>query len=81
VANLENAVVSPASALFRDQGSWNTFVVRTGVAQKVQVEAGARTPDWVEVKKGLSAGEVVVLYPSDQVASGVKLAPQAAARQ
>lgn len=81
VANLDNAVVSPASALFRDQGTWNTFAVRAGVAEKVQLEAGARTPDWVEVKKGLRAGDEVVLYPSDQVASGVKLAPQAAARQ
>jgi HlyD family secretion protein len=81
VANLEGAVVSPASALFRDQGTWNTFAVRRGAAQKVQVEAGARTPDWVEIKKGLTAGDEVVLYPSDQVANGVKLAPQAAARQ
>jgi HlyD family secretion protein len=81
VANLEGAVVSPAAALFRDEGSWHTFVVRAGKAEKIQVEAGARTPDWVEVKQGLSAGEQVVLYPSDQVANGVELAPQAAARQ
>ena len=81
VANLEDAVVSPASALFRDEGSWHTFAVRAGKAHKVQVEAGARTPDWVQVKQGLSAGDQVVLYPSDQVANDVELAPQPAARQ
>jgi HlyD family secretion protein len=81
VANLEGAVVSPAAALFRDQGSWHTFAVRAGKAHKIQLEAGARTPDWIEVKQGLSAGDKVVLYPSDQVADGVQLAPKSAARQ
>ena len=74
VANIEGAVVSPASALFREEGTWTAFMIRGGVAKKVKLEAGARTPDWVEVKRGLAPGDQVVLYPSDQVADGVKLA-------
>jgi len=81
VASLPDAVVSPASALFREEGSWTAFAVNGGAAKKVKVEAGARTPDWVEVKSGLTPGEEVVLYPSDQVADSVKLAAKAAPRQ
>ncbi len=81
VASLPNAVVAPASALFRDRGAWRAFVSRNGVAKDVQVDTGARTPDWVEVRGGLAAGDQVVLFPSDQVVDGVKLAPQAPARE
>lgn len=80
-ANVDNAVVAPGSALFRQEGAWTAFAVRGGKAARVKVELGARTPDWVEVKSGLAKGEQVVLYPSDQVADGVELSLQAPARQ
>lgn len=81
VANLDSAVVAPASALFRDEGAWRAFVARNEHAVKVEVATGARTPDWVEVQKGLSKDDRVVLFPSDQVVDGVKLAAQAPARE
>jgi HlyD family secretion protein len=68
--------VVPANALFRDGDGFSTFLVRGQHAKKVKVEIGARTPDWAEVKSGLSAGDVVVLYPSDQVADGVEVVAQ-----
>lgn len=74
VANIDAAVVSPASALFREEGSWTAFMIRGGVAKKIKLDAGARTPDWVEVKHGLTPGDQVVLYPSDRVVDGAKLA-------
>lgn len=81
VVKLASAVVAPASALFRDQGAWRAFVMRGGRAAKVQVDTGARTPDWVEVRGGLEAGDQAVLFPSDQVIDGAKLAPQSPARE
>jgi HlyD family secretion protein len=78
VDNIEAAVVAPASALFREEGEWTAFAVRDGAAKKTKLVAGARTPDWVEIKNGLVQGDVVVLYPSDQVTDGVKLAPHVA---
>jgi HlyD family secretion protein len=75
-ARIEQAVVVPSSALFREQGAFSTFVIRDGVARRVEVGTGARTPDWVEVKRGLSEGDTVVIYPSDQVRDGVKLVAQ-----
>jgi HlyD family secretion protein len=74
IAKIDQAVVVPSSALFREGDSFVAFTVRDGKAHKTQVEAGARTPDWVEVKSGLKPGDEVVLYPSDQVVDGVALA-------
>ncbi len=71
VAYIENALVAPNSALFRDNGGYSAFVVEQGKARKRAVEIGARTPDWAEVKSGLKEGEVLVLYPSDTVVDGV----------
>jgi HlyD family secretion protein len=76
VSYLEQALVVPANALFRDGDGFGTFVVRAQRATKVKVQIGARTPDWAEVKSGLAAGDTVVLYPSDQVGDGVKVIAQ-----
>jgi HlyD family secretion protein len=81
VAQIAGAVVAPASALFREEGSWAAFYVKAGEAHKTKVGVGARTPDWVEVTSGLTAGQEVVLYPSDQVRDGVELKRQPAPRQ
>ncbi len=84
VVKIDDAVVAPTSALFREDGAWKAFVLqrakKSAHAKKTTLEAGARTPDWVEVKRGVAPGEDVVLYPSDRVEDGVKLAPQSAPR-
>ena len=74
VANVEDAVVAPASALFREEGQWTAFALKEGKARKVKLETGARTPDYVQIGRGLVPGDQVVLYPSDQIADGVELA-------
>jgi HlyD family secretion protein len=78
VTRLENALVVPASALFRAEGAWLAFGVKADKATRRKVEIGARTPDWAEVKSGLKEGDQVVLYPSDQVVDGVEVAAQTA---
>jgi HlyD family secretion protein len=74
VAYIENAVVAPTAALFRENGSFSAFLVKGAQVRKVKVEIGARTSDWAEVKSGVALGDVLVLYPSDQVVDGVKVA-------
>jgi HlyD family secretion protein len=74
IAHVPRAVVAPASALFRENGGFSAFVVRAGQAEKVGVEVGARTPDWAEIKRGVGLGDALVLYPSDRVVDGVKVA-------
>ncbi len=73
-ALVEDALVAPAGAAFRDGQNWAVFAVKAGHAQKVTLEIGERTPDLIEVKKGLSTGDQVVLYPSDQVRDKVQVA-------
>jgi len=80
VERVADAVVVPASALFREAGAFRAFAVRDDKAAKVELETGARTPEWAEVKRGLEPGAEVVLYPSDQVVDGVELARQSGAR-
>jgi hypothetical protein len=43
------------------------------VTKKVAVQLGLRSPDWAEVQAGLSQGDSVVEYPSDQIADGVSV--------
>lgn len=74
-AFMPNALVAPASAVFRKAEGWAAFVVGPkGKVTEATLDVGARTPDWVEVKTGLTAEARVVLYPSDQVADGSDVA-------
>lgn len=72
---IENALVAPSSSTFRADGTWAIYTVQNGKAQRLSVELGARTPDWVQVRSGISEQASVILYPSDQVNEGVDVAP------
>jgi HlyD family secretion protein len=63
----------PSSAVFQRGGSWNVFVVDGGRTSLRKVELGHRTGAAAEILKGLTAGEVVVLFPSDQVEDGSRV--------
>ncbi len=63
----------PVSALFRRGEDWAVFVREEGRARLERIELGARNFEWAEVKQGLSAGEEVILYPSDQLSDGVRV--------
>lgn len=65
----------PVSALFRtEDGGWGVFVARDGQAELRRVELGHRARRMAEVRAGLSEGETVVLYPSEDVEDGVRVA-------
>ncbi|MFM7527060.1 MAG: efflux transporter periplasmic adaptor subunit, partial [Nodosilinea sp.] len=61
------ALQVPISALFRCQSDWCAFVADQGRAQRRQVRLGRRGQGAAAVESGLTAGEEVILYPSDQV--------------
>lgn len=74
IANREQTLAMPASALFRESDGWAAFVVRDNAkAQKVGVALGLRTSDWAEVTQGLGRGDFVIEYPSDQMSDGVRV--------
>jgi len=67
------ALVVPPSALVRDGTDplrADVFVVRGGRAEKVTIGVGVEAPDGIQVTRGLSAGDQVVLDPPTALASG-----------
>lgn len=64
----------PASALFQREGRWQVFTVEGARAQLRSIETGQRNRDYVQVLDGLEAGAEVVVFPSDLVRDGVRVA-------
>lgn len=63
----------PVSALARDGAGWYVYVVRDGRARRRSVSLGHRNEHEAEVRAGLTQGDVVIQYPSDQIADGVRV--------
>jgi HlyD family secretion protein len=60
----------PLSALFRCDQSWCVFGVQGGRALRRSVELNHRSNFEAEIQTGLTAGEVVILHPNEQIESG-----------
>jgi HlyD family secretion protein len=71
----ENTLKVPVSALFRRGGESAAYVVRGGKAVLVPVEAGRSSGSEVQVLKGLTASDEVILYPGDRVSDGQRVKP------
>lgn len=73
-----NAIVVPRSALLQTNtgtnGGWSAFVVKGGRVETRSVRIGHIGGSAAEVLVGIDAGEEVVLFPSDQVKSGMRVA-------
>jgi HlyD family secretion protein len=67
----------PLSALFRDGEDWAVFVLSAGRAVLRHVGVGRRNDRLAEVTDGLSAGETILVHPSDRVDDGVRVVPRA----
>jgi HlyD family secretion protein len=77
----ENALQIPLSALFRWEGNWAVFKVEGGLAKLTKITAGQINSSDVQVLHGLSAGETVVVHPSDLVADGVQIELRARSKE
>ena len=73
-----NVLQVPPSALIQGaSGSWGIYVIEGSRAHLRPVTIGHQTARGVEVISGVSAGAVVVLFPSDQVSDGVRVSQHA----
>jgi HlyD family secretion protein len=63
----------PLSALFRHGVGWAVFVADAGRAGLRPVTFAHRGKKEAEVRRGLRPGEAVILYPSDDIADGVRV--------
>jgi HlyD family secretion protein len=64
----------PVGALFRDGGTWAVFTVSGGQARKRTIQVGRRGGVTALLEKGIEPGEYVIVYPSDTVQDGVRVA-------
>jgi HlyD family secretion protein len=73
-----DAVVVPRSALLQADNDasgadWTAFVVKAGKVERRAVRIGHVGGAAAEVLTGVEPGEVVVVFPSDRVASGIRV--------
>jgi HlyD family secretion protein len=71
----------PVGALFRIGRDWAVFVDENGTATARTVVLGLMGAETAEVLGGLRVGELVVLYPSDRVADGLRIRPRGGQRE
>ena len=64
----------PVGALFRSGNEWAVYAVKGGRARATPLEIGHRNAQLTEVLSGLSAGDRVVVHPSDRVRDGSAVA-------
>jgi HlyD family secretion protein len=69
----ENAVTVPVGALFRQGEDWAVFLAKEGRARTTVVKIGHRNNQLAEALSGLSAGDRVVLHPSDRISDGARV--------
>ena len=72
----DDATIVPAGALFHRGDQWTVYVVKDGRAEIREVQILRRSGRLAAVASGLNQGEPVIVYPSDRVTSGVRVAPR-----
>lgn len=70
----DDLLLIPGSAIFRRQSAWHTFVIEDGLARVRPITIGRRSSDYAQVLEGVEEGEKVILYPSDLIVDGVRVA-------
>ena len=69
----DDATILPSGALFRRGDSWNVFAVSNGRAELREVQLLRRAGRLAAVASGVTAGDDVIVYPSDRIAPGVRV--------
>jgi HlyD family secretion protein len=71
-----SAVLAPLGALVRDSGHWAVYRVEHGRARLRVVQPGTLTDRTAEVISGVEPGDVLIMYPSDQIRDGLRVTPR-----
>ncbi len=66
----EDSIQAPISSLFRVGNQWNVFHVQGERIGQTPVSVGHMNSTDAEILDGLSAGDIVVVHPSDALADG-----------
>jgi HlyD family secretion protein len=74
VERRDHALLVPTGALFRRGDGWAVFTIRDGRAHADEVRIGPRNASHAVVEGGLDEGARVIVYPTDAVRDGVRVA-------
>lgn len=69
----EDVMRVPLSAMFRQGDQWSVFAVSEDRAYAVPIEVGQINDRFAEIVSGLTAGQTVVLHPSNRISDGVRV--------
>ncbi len=72
----DDVLKAPVSALFRQSEGWAVFAVAGRRALLEQAEVGHRSATDAEILSGLEAGDVLVVYPPDDLEPGARVEPR-----
>lgn len=70
ILDAREALALPVTALGLEEGQTAVTRIKDGVAERVPVTAGIRDGAWVEIREGLSAGDLVVTKAGSFVRAG-----------
>jgi HlyD family secretion protein len=70
----DDATIVPSGAIFRRGEGWNVYVAKNGRAELRQIELLRRSGRLAAITSGVAPGEEVIVYPSDRVAPGIRVA-------
>ena len=74
ISEQDDVLTVAGSALFRRDGDWHVFAIEDGQAVLRAVVPGQRSSEYAEVLAGLQENDQVIIFPSDLVKDGVKVA-------
>lgn len=73
IINRKPALAIAADAIKRINGNRAVFIIKDGIAKLTFVELGLQKTDAVEIKKGISAGDTVIIFASDELKDGTRV--------
>ncbi len=73
IEEVRDAVRAPLGALFRNGDRWAAYKVVDGRAVLTPVDVGAADGTYREVKQGLAAGDVVIVFPGSTISDGARV--------
>lgn len=73
IINRRTALTIVPDAIKRINGNRAVYIVKDGIAKLTFVEPGLQKPDAVEIKKGIGAGDMVIVFASDELKDGTRV--------
>ena len=77
-ADQRPTLLVPKKAIVPEGGESYVWTIRDGAAARVPIKRGRELEDGVEVREGLSDGDIVIVEPPAGLKEGQKVVPKAA---